>query len=110
MDYGSEEVPVVKNGLKPFAQLLGNGFSGQLWFFSLTSMASQVHSVQFMEFAEMENHDDFYTVEEAYIHTQDQRGVLVMYDVALQDLKKTEKQLLLVASQYIEAGKGKAFM
>ncbi|XP_039207102.1 uncharacterized protein LOC120311541 isoform X2 [Crotalus tigris] len=66
----------------------------------------KVHCVQFMEFAEVENHDDFYTVEEAYIHTQDQRGALVMYDVALQDLKETEKQLLLVASQYIEVGKG----
>ncbi|KAK9411480.1 coiled coil domain-containing protein [Crotalus adamanteus] len=65
----------------------------------------KVHCVQFMEFAEVENHDDFYTVEEAYIHTQDQRGALVMYDVALQDLKETEKQLLLVASQYIEVGK-----
>ncbi|KAG8123958.1 hypothetical protein E2320_019560 [Naja naja] len=68
--------------------------------------ASWVHSVQFMEFAEVENHDDFYTVEEAYIHTQDQRGAFVMYDVALQDLKETEKQLLLVASQYIEVEKG----
>ncbi|XP_026522286.1 uncharacterized protein LOC113411444 [Notechis scutatus] len=66
----------------------------------------KVHSVQFMEFAEVENHDDFYTVEEAYIHTQDQRGAFVMYDVALQDLKETEKQLLLVASQYIEVEKG----
>ncbi|XP_032071184.1 uncharacterized protein LOC116507263 [Thamnophis elegans] len=69
-------------------------------------MAPQVQSVQFMEFAEVENHDDFYTVEEAYIHTQDQRGAFVMYDVALQDLKETEKQLLLVASQYIEMEKG----
>ncbi|XP_060545086.1 uncharacterized protein LOC117660839 isoform X3 [Pantherophis guttatus] len=66
----------------------------------------KVQSVQFMEFAEVENHDDFYTVEEAYIHTQDQRGAFVMYDVALQDLKETEKHLLLVASQYIEVGKG----
>ncbi|XP_013929136.1 PREDICTED: uncharacterized protein LOC106554914 isoform X2 [Thamnophis sirtalis] len=65
----------------------------------------KVQSVQFMEFAEVENHDDFYTVEEAYIHTQDQRGAFVMYDVALQDLKETEKQLLLVASQYIEVEK-----
>lgn len=76
-------------------------------FFS-TSMAPQVQSVQFMEFAEVENHDDFYTVEEACIHTQDQRGAFVMYDVALQDLKETEKHLLLVASQYIEVGNGKA--
>lgn len=57
-----------------------------------------------MEFAEVENHDDFYTVEEMYIHTQDQQGAYVMYDVALQDLKLLEKELLLVATQYIEKG------
>ncbi|XP_053237610.1 uncharacterized protein LOC128410420 isoform X11 [Podarcis raffonei] len=66
----------------------------------------KVHSVQFMEFAEVENHDDFYTTEDMYVHTQDQRGAFVVYDVALQDLKELEKQLLLVATQYIEAGKG----
>ncbi|KAH0622205.1 hypothetical protein JD844_024313 [Phrynosoma platyrhinos] len=66
----------------------------------------KVHSVQFMEFAEVENHDDFYTVEDMYIHIQDQRGAFVIYDVALQDLKELERQLLLVATQYIEREKG----
>nr|XP_060630159.1 uncharacterized protein LOC132774240 [Anolis sagrei ordinatus] len=66
----------------------------------------KVHSVQFMEFAEVENHDDFYTVEDMYIHTQDQRGAFVIYDVALQDLKELEEQLLLVATQYIERERG----
>ncbi|XP_062825081.1 uncharacterized protein ccdc162 isoform X2 [Anolis carolinensis] len=66
----------------------------------------KVHSVQFMEFAEVENHDDFYTVEDLYIHTQDQRGAFVIYDVALQDLKELEEQLLLVATQYIERERG----
>ncbi|KAJ7341823.1 hypothetical protein JRQ81_007119 [Phrynocephalus forsythii] len=66
----------------------------------------KVHSVKFMEFAEIDNHDDFYITEEVYIHTQDQRGVFVMYDVALEDLKKLEKELLLVATQYIDAEKG----
>ncbi|XP_054846477.1 coiled-coil domain-containing protein 162-like [Eublepharis macularius] len=65
----------------------------------------KVHSLQFMEFAEVENHDDFYTTEDAYIHVQDQRGVYVMYDVALQDLKELEMELLLVATHYIETDK-----
>ncbi|XP_048348944.1 uncharacterized protein LOC125430762 isoform X3 [Sphaerodactylus townsendi] len=68
----------------------------------------KVHSSQFMEFAEVENHDDFYTTEDAYIHTQDQRGVYVMYDAALQDLKDLEKELLLVATQYIQTEKVQA--
>ncbi|EMP38038.1 hypothetical protein UY3_04797 [Chelonia mydas] len=65
----------------------------------------QVHSAQFMEFSEVENHDDFYTTQDGYIHTQDQRGAYIMYDVALKDLKDLENQLLLVASQYIEQDK-----
>ncbi|XP_054675028.1 uncharacterized protein LOC129203961 isoform X2 [Grus americana] len=65
----------------------------------------KVHSAQFMEFAEVENHDDFHTSEDGYIHTQDQRGAYIIYDVALEDLKELENQLLLVASQYIEKDK-----
>lgn len=41
-------------------------FPGCLFF-----MAS-VHSTQFMEFAEVENHDNSYSGEDEYIHTQDQ--------------------------------------
>lgn len=60
-----------------------------------------------MEFAEVENHDDFHTNEDGYIRTQDQRGVYTIYDVAVEDLKELENQLLLVASQYIEKDKSK---
>nr|XP_009513121.1 PREDICTED: transmembrane protein FLJ37396 [Phalacrocorax carbo] len=67
----------------------------------------QVHSAQFMEFAEMENHDDFHTSKNGYIHTQDQRELYIIYDVALEDLKELENQQLLVASQYIEKDKGR---
>ncbi|XP_009892173.1 PREDICTED: transmembrane protein FLJ37396 [Charadrius vociferus] len=67
----------------------------------------KVHSTQFMEFAEVENHGDFHTSEDGYIHTQDQRGVYIIYDVALEDLKELENQLLLVASQYIKKEKSK---
>ncbi|XP_062980874.1 coiled-coil domain-containing protein 162-like [Elgaria multicarinata webbii] len=81
-------------------------YSGLLCLRHLRIRELQVHNAQFMEFAEVENHDDFYTTEDLYIHTQDQRGAFVMYDIALQDLKELENQLLLVATQYIEAEKG----
>jgi len=55
----------------------------------------------------VENHDDFHTGEDGCIHTRDQRGVYIGYDVALEDLKELENQLLLVASQYIEKDKSK---
>lgn len=66
----------------------------------------KVHSVQFLEFSEVENQDDYYSIRAGCIYTQDQRGVHVMYDEALRDLKELETELLLVASHYIEKEKG----
>ncbi|XP_021248547.1 putative uncharacterized protein C6orf183 homolog [Numida meleagris] len=86
----------------------GTGASGGLRsqpYVHYTPADYKVHSTQFMEFAEVENHDDFHTCEDGYIHTQDQRGAYIIYDVALEDLKELENQLLLVASQYIEKDK-----
>lgn len=42
-----------------------------------------------MEFEEVENHDDYYILDEetGLIHVQDQRGYFIVYDVALDDLK-----------------------
>ncbi|XP_069092706.1 uncharacterized protein [Pleurodeles waltl] len=65
----------------------------------------QVHSAQFMELSEIENHDDFYTLKDGCLHSQDPRGAYIVYDVALRDFKALEKQLLLVASQFIEKDK-----
>ncbi|XP_037698208.1 uncharacterized protein LOC119539130 isoform X3 [Choloepus didactylus] len=65
----------------------------------------KVHSVQFMEFSEVENQDDYYSTGAGYIHTQDQQGVYVMYEEALSDLKELETERLLVASHYIEKEK-----
>ncbi|XP_060987791.1 uncharacterized protein LOC133048187 [Dama dama] len=67
---------------------------------------SWVQSIQFMEFSEVENQDDYYSMDAGYIHTQDHQGVYVMYDEALSDLKDLETELLLVASHYIEREKG----
>ncbi|XP_035179068.1 uncharacterized protein LOC118165223 isoform X3 [Oxyura jamaicensis] len=86
----------------------GTGVSGGLRsqpYIHYTPADYKVHSAQFMEFAEVENHDDFHTREDGYIHTQDQSGAYIIYDVALEDLKELENQLLLVASQYIEKDK-----
>ncbi|XP_072594559.1 uncharacterized protein [Vulpes vulpes] len=71
-----------------------------------TSAEHKVHSVQFMEFSEVENQDDYYSMGAGYIYTQDQQGVHIMYDEALADLKELEAELLLVASYYIEKEKG----
>nr|XP_045011483.1 uncharacterized protein LOC101610720 [Jaculus jaculus] len=71
-----------------------------------TPAEQKVHSIQFMESSEVESQDDHYSTEGGCVHTQDQHGVYVIYDVALQDLKELEAELLLVASHYIEKEKG----
>lgn len=41
----------------------------------------------FMEFSDIENHDDFYSVDEGRVHVQDLRGYFVIYDAAEKDFK-----------------------
>ena len=50
-------------------------------------MYYRVAEGEFMDFAEVDNHDDFYSVDEGRVHVQDQRGYYIMYETALQDLK-----------------------
>ncbi|XP_069461326.1 uncharacterized protein [Ambystoma mexicanum] len=83
----------------------GSGISrglGSHHYMHHTPADYQVRSAQFMELSEVENHGDFYTIQDGCLHSQDQRGAYIMYDVALRDLKALEKELLLVASHYIE--------
>ncbi|XP_073432247.1 uncharacterized protein [Dendrobates tinctorius] len=83
----------------------GSGVTGGLGshqYMYQTPADLQVHSAEFMEFSEVENHNDFYTVEDGIIHTQDQRGAYVMYDAALEDFKHLQDQLLLLTTLYIE--------
>ncbi|XP_078461970.1 uncharacterized protein LOC144727193 isoform X2 [Lampetra planeri] len=57
-----------------------------------------VHEVEFMELTELENHQDFCGEEgTGLVQVRDPQGVLVMYDVALSDLRQLEAELLLVA-------------
>ncbi|XP_019634139.1 PREDICTED: uncharacterized protein LOC109477364 [Branchiostoma belcheri] len=65
----------------------------------------RLNEMEFMEFSDIENHDDFYTYEEGRIHVQDQRGFYVMYDHAIDALRELEHDLLLVASHFIEKDK-----
>ncbi|XP_051852685.1 uncharacterized protein LOC127561517 [Antechinus flavipes] len=76
-----------------------------LWHERESLVPGEVQSTQFMEFSEVENQDDFYTLGAGYIHVQDQQGAYVMYDCALRDLEELESQLLLIVSHYIEKEK-----
>ncbi|XP_052476177.1 uncharacterized protein si:ch73-242m19.1 [Carassius gibelio] len=62
----------------------------------------KVHCAEFMEFPEVENLHDFYSTDGSCIHTQDHRGLYIVYDVALMDLEELEQHLLLTASHFIQ--------
>ena len=64
-----------------------------------------IHSVstsEFMQYLEVENHDDYYSFDEPLIRVWDQAGKLVMYDTAEDRLEKLEQDLLTTASYYIQ--------
>lgn len=51
------------------------------------TLLCRISESEFIEFSEVENHDDFYSVEEGRVHVQDQRGYYIMYDSAINDLE-----------------------
>ena len=62
----------------------------------------RVDQSEFMQYMEVENHDDFYSFEGSNrIRVWDQQGVGVVYDSAVQDLSSLERELLTVASYYL---------
>ncbi|XP_047193536.1 uncharacterized protein si:ch73-242m19.1 isoform X3 [Scophthalmus maximus] len=82
----------------------GDGEAGGLGsrqFDHNTPVDYKVHCSEFMEFAEVENLQDFYSAEERFVHTQDQRGFYIVYDAALRDLDELENELLLIGSHFI---------
>ena len=50
-------------------------------------MLCRLNEVEFMEFSDIDNHDDFYMLDEGRIHVQDQKGYYIVYDRAIDDLK-----------------------
>nr|XP_020463698.1 uncharacterized protein LOC109964611 isoform X3 [Monopterus albus]XP_020463699.1 uncharacterized protein LOC109964611 isoform X3 [Monopterus albus]XP_020463700.1 uncharacterized protein LOC109964611 isoform X3 [Monopterus albus] len=79
------------------------GGLGSLQYSHNTPVDYRVHCSEFMEFAEVENLHDFYSSEEQFVHTQDQRGFYIMYDAALKDLEELKSELLLVGSHFIRS-------
>ena len=60
-----------------------------------------------MQYMEVENHDDFYSFNgEGSVKVWDNRGVGVMYDAAIEDLKRVERELLVVGTYYIQQERG----
>ena len=48
----------------------------------------RMSETEFMEFSDVDNHDDYYSVDEdGRVHVRDERGCFVMYDAAIDDMR-----------------------
>ncbi|XP_071476027.1 uncharacterized protein [Diadema antillarum] len=86
----------------PEAGVGGGGGLGSHGYLHNTPAEFKLSEAEFMEFSDIENHDDFYTIDEGRVHVQDQRGYFVVYDSAKRDFDELEKDLLLIATHYLE--------
>uniref|UniRef100_A0A5K4F3H5 Phosphodiesterase I n=2 Tax=Schistosoma mansoni TaxID=6183 RepID=A0A5K4F3H5_SCHMA len=85
-------------------QRCGNSLNVHGYLFN-TPQEFKVKELEFMQFAEVENHDDFYYHEEGRIHVKDQVGYWIVYDCALNDFKELEHDLLLIATKFLQNNK-----
>ncbi|KAK4470711.1 hypothetical protein MN116_006239 [Schistosoma mekongi] len=79
----------------------GNTLNTHGYLFN-TPREFKINEIEFMQFAEIENHDDFYYHEEGRIHVKDQIGYWIVYDCALNDFNELEHDLLLIATHFIQ--------
>ena len=71
------------------------------------SSSPSINEAEFMQYMEVENHDDFYSFNgEGKVRVWDQRGMAVVYEAALEDLQKLESELLTVGSYFIQQERG----
>ncbi|KAA0710836.1 Coiled-coil domain-containing protein 162 [Triplophysa tibetana] len=70
-----------------------------------TPVDHKVRCAEVMEFPEVENLHDYYSTHGLFIHTQDQRGLFIIYDAALEDLEELENSVLLTASRFIQTSR-----
>ena len=68
----------------------------------MNALPYSISEAEFMQFLEVENHDDFYTFENGSVSVRDQAGQLIMYNVAKERLKELEDELLAIGTFFIE--------
>nr|CAH8857122.1 unnamed protein product [Trichobilharzia regenti] len=79
----------------------GNTLNAHGYLFN-TPHEFKIKEIEFMQFADIENHDDFYYHEEERIHVRDQIGYWIVYDCALDDFRDLERDILLIATSFIQ--------
>ena len=61
-----------------------------------------INKNDFMQYSEVDNRDDFYSFEGPLVRVWDQGGRLIVYTAAEERLGEEERELLLVASYYMQ--------
>ncbi|KAF7261912.1 hypothetical protein EG68_00732 [Paragonimus skrjabini miyazakii] len=79
----------------------GNNIEGHGYLFN-SPHEFKLRETEFMQFAEVDNHDDFYFHDEGRVHVRDQVGFWIVYDCALDDFDKLEQDMLLLATAFIQ--------
>ncbi|THD24003.1 Transmembrane protein [Fasciola hepatica] len=70
------------------------------------SVERTIMETEFMQFSEVDNHDDFYFHEEGRVHVRDQIGFWIVYESALEDFERLEQDMLLLATAFIQKDTG----
>uniref|UniRef100_A0A5K3ERZ5 DUF4549 domain-containing protein n=2 Tax=Mesocestoides corti TaxID=53468 RepID=A0A5K3ERZ5_MESCO len=81
-----------------------NNLVGHGYLFS-TPRDFRIKETEFMQFADIENHDDFYYHVDHRIHVRDQVGCWVVYNCAVEDYNCLERDLMLLATHFIQKDK-----
>ncbi|TPP55846.1 Coiled-coil domain-containing protein [Fasciola gigantica] len=83
----------------------GNILDGHGYLFN-TPHEFKIMETEFMQFSEVDNHDDFYFHEEGRVHVRDQIGFWIVYESALDDFERLEQDMLLLATAFIQKDTG----
>eukprot|EP00106_Octopus_bimaculoides_P004414 XP_014771856.1 PREDICTED: uncharacterized protein LOC106870339 [Octopus bimaculoides] len=83
----------------------GGGGLDSHGYFHNTPADFKISETDFIEYSGIENHDDFYEIDNERIYVRDQQGLNIIYDEAINDFKQLEEDLLLLGSFYIENDK-----
>ncbi|GAB1600133.1 hypothetical protein Ahia01_000290800, partial [Argonauta hians] len=70
-----------------------------------TPADAKIAETNFIEHCNIENIEDFYEINGDNIYVQDQEGYNIIYDIAVDDFKKLEEDLLILGSLYIDSDK-----
>ncbi|XP_066913096.1 uncharacterized protein [Clytia hemisphaerica] len=100
--FSAKESKIHSSSYKPHHEGVSGGI-GDHQYTHNTPVDYIKHQFNTLQDLDVENYDDFYSIEDNLVHVQDQKGWLIMYDAALKDFGELESEMMLIATHYLEA-------